>query len=378
MASARRRKSFALIEQLAAEPFRFDFFQSVRILERWARTRPEDVSIRHPIGADHPPAEEAVRFRAYVSHRFPPGAVQSLRMGGVESGPPEMTVGFLGMIGPSGVLPQHYTQLAIDRVRQKDTALRDFFDIFHHRLISLFFRAWEKYRFPLGYERAIVDPSTGESDLFTETVFCLAGMGTGGLRGRLEIDDAGFLYYAGLMGQKPPAAISLELLVQDYFNLPAAVLQFQGQWLYLSTPDQSKLSHAPGWIANNQLGTNVVAGQRVWGVENRFRVCLGPLGYDHFRRLMPNGDLLLSVAQLVRTFVGPDFDFDIQPILRAAEVPACKLGGHDETPAQLGWNTWVLCGASVRDADEAVFLNEGMPTDDGLPKYGAYASQVAL
>jgi type VI secretion system protein ImpH len=341
------------------------------LLERWSRSvAPDETAVDRgavnrgaaPVGSDYSPNEEAIRFRVMVSHRFPGSEIHTLKLATDAGSPSELVIACLGLIGPSGVLPQHYTQLAIERVRQKDTALRDFLDMFHHRLASLFFRAWEKYRPAVGYERAESQHLPLGSDPFSAAVFSAAGFGTDYLRGRLEIPDDCFLYYAGLFGSAPPSAVSLERMIEDYFGIPASVVQFEGQWLQLSAPDQSRMSRLD-WEANNCLGTNVVAGQRVWGVENRFRLRLGPLRYAEFRSLMPGGDRLERVAQFVRTYVGPEFDFDIQPVLRADEVPALRLGG--EGSPQIGWNSWLISRPAILDADDARFRHEGSVTPAG-------------
>jgi type VI secretion system protein ImpH len=271
-----------------------------------------------------------------------------------------MVVSFLGLTGPSGVLPRHYTQLLIDRVRQKDFALRDFLDLFNHRIISLFYRAWEKHQFPFAYEDAASHPDGSQEDLFTRCLFCLVGMGTGGLRDRLELDDRVLVHYGGLFAHAPRNVQSLEVMVSDYFGLRAEILQFHGQWLDLSEENQSRVSRRfDGDGNNNELGFNVVVGDRVWGVENKFRVRLGPIGYDQFQRFMPAGDSLQTLGQLVRTYVGPDLDFDVQPVLRREDVPCAQLGGDETNPSCLGWNTWVRGAAMTDDADDAVFEIEG-------------------
>jgi type VI secretion system protein ImpH len=271
-----------------------------------------------------------------------------------------MVVSFMGITGPSGVLPRHYTQLLIDRIRRKDYALRDFLDLFNHRIISFFYRAWEKYHFPVAYEDAALDPDFGEEDLFTRSLYCLVGMGTGGLRNRLAIRDNVLLYYGGLFAHFPRNAISLQAMISDYFDLPARVLQFFGQWLYLSQDNQTCMpSPNQGEECNNQLGLSAVVGERVWGVESKFRVRLGPVGYQQFRRFTPMGDLLTPLGQMIRTYAGPDLDFDIQPVLRRQEVPCARLGGDESDPSCLGWNTWIRTIPLPHDARDAVFEFEG-------------------
>ena len=323
-------------------------------------------SPRRSVGRGHAPEDEIVRFRSFVSHQFPAASIHAYTPATEPAAPGkpvshlEMVVSFSGLTGPSGVLPRHYTQLVIDRVRQKDFALRDFLDLFNHRMISLFYRAWEKHHFPFAYEDTASDPDGEREDLFTRCLYCLVGMGTDGLRNRLEIDDRTFLHYGGIFAHQPRNALSLEAVVADYFGLRVTVIQFYGQWLDLSQDNQSRVAFRDESAgSNNELGLNVVVGDRVWGVENKFRVRLGPLGYDQFRRFTPTGDCLTPLGQLVRTYVGPDLDFDIQPVLRQEEVPCTRLGGDEADPSCLGWNTWVRGAPMTHDADDAVFEIEG-------------------
>lgn len=357
-----------LIDELRSEAYRFDFFQAVRVLERMARKQsPQDGSpARFPVGYDHRPGQEAVRFRVIPSHSFPAGAISEIRSPAKgasddpKARPPEMFTAFMGMTGPNGVLPRHYTSLVIERVREKDHALRDFLDLFHHRVISLFYRAWEKYRFALGYERSELASAGDTEDLFTRCLYCLLGLGTGSLRGRMGFDDEAFLYYAGYFAHYPRAAVSLELMLADYFELPVQIEQFQGQWLHISRDDQSSLP-CPQWPRglNTRLGGDVIVGERVWDVESRFRVQLGPLKFGQFCRFVPSGDALVPLCQMVRSYVGSQFDFDVQPVLEAAEVPWCRLGGDGADAARLGWNTWIRSGEFARDVSDAVFSLEG-------------------
>jgi type VI secretion system protein ImpH len=254
----------------------------------------------------------------------------------------------------------------IERTREKDYALRDFLDLFNHRIISLFYRAWEKYRFAIAYERSALGKDEDHEDLFTRCLYCLLGLGTGGLRGRVEFDDEAFLFYAGHFAHRPRSAVSLQLMLADYFELPVALKQFQGRWLYLAEDDQSSLP-CPQWPEglNTRLGTEVVVGQRVWDVESKFRVRLGPLSYQEFCRFAPSGTGLGTLCQMIRSYVGPQFDFDVQPVLRAAEVPWCRLGGDASDPARLGWNTWIRSNPFDHDVSDAVFSLEGLPSTVG-------------
>jgi type VI secretion system protein ImpH len=383
MGAALGRENAPLNEHLRDQPGEFDFFQAVRLLLRMAESGVlpgQDVTSTsprlNPVGFDYSPLQEVVRFRTVQSLAFPAAPVAKLNVAQIPEPPPdirrtairggepksrlEMFVTFLGFTGPSGVLPAHYTSQIIDRLKEKDPSLAEFFDLFNHRLTSLFYRAWEKYRFPIALERFRLAPQRDETDdFFTWCLYSLVGVGTHGLRARQQFDDEALLYYAGHFAHWPRNAVSLEAIVNDYFGLSIEVRQFQGQWLKLEFHDQSALPNAmqPRGL-NCELGVNVIAGERVWDVQSKFRHRVGPLSYFQFCRLMPSGDMLRPLCQMTRTYAGPQFDFDVQPILKADEVPWCQLGGDGPTPSRLGWNTWVRANPMPHDADDVVFSLE--------------------
>ena len=364
MAAADGRENPGLSGQLLQEPHRFDFFQAVRLLERLARAQDQHDPRRQrqPVGGDQPPEREVVRFRTRPSLGFAASAVSQIRAAVPRAGapqgepPPEMVVTFLGLTGATGVLPYHYTALLLRRVRLKDQALSDFLDLFHHRLLSLFYRAWEKYRLPFAYERARFD---GAADAVSQGLYCLVGLGTAGLRGRLTFHDEALLYYAGHFAHAPRSAVALEGMLADYFQMPVRVEQAHGQWLALEREDQARMPSAEQPRGrNNQLGLDVVIGERVWDIQSKFRVRVGPLTYRQFRALMPNGAGLRPLSQLIRTYAGAEFDFDVQAVLAPAEVPWCRLNSGEDGEAYLGWNTWVRCEAFADVVEDAVFSLE--------------------
>ena len=341
MASQSRRTDPPLEEVLFEEGYRFAFFEAVRVLERVFPERP-------PVGRDGPPSGEVVRFRSRLSLSFPPSEIHEMSRGNNESEPAQMTVAFMGLTGPSGVLPRHYTEMLIERVRQKDLALRDFLDLFNHRFISLFYRAWEKYRFPIGYERAV---SKGGYDPFSLYLFDLIGMGTKGLRGKLEVDEEALLFYAGLFAQQPRSASALESTLKDYLGAPTKIAQFTGEWLQLSEESLSRLESGEG---NNVLGQGAVAGSRVWDHQARFRIRIGPLTFEEFSQFLPSGSAFRSLVQLTRLFIGLELDFDIQLVLKAAGIPNCRLGGQEKWTPQLGWSSWLKSRDFTHDGDDAL------------------------
>jgi type VI secretion system protein ImpH len=385
MASEPRPKISPVIEQLFADPKRFDFFQAVRLLERQAQQADLAAGAAYqPVGHDAAPRQELARFRVRQTLEFPVSEIESMASRSREQGatqrvpgkekekenysllaapisllPAEMTVNFMGLTGPAGVLPRHYSQLILDR-RDEAQALVDFLDCFNHRLISLFYRAWEKYHAGINFEKCRYAGSSRDDharmaadiDLFSHALFSLVGLGTVGQRGRMAVDDDYFVYYSGCFAQRPANSLSLQGMLGEMLKAKVSVQQFFGQWLQLLPEEQTQMpqvSEVP--TLRVQLGRGAVAGERVWDLQSKFRIRIGPIGYAFFTRMMPAGDRLLPLCQFVRTYVGPEFDFDVQLVLRGAEVPWCALDGN----ARLGWNTWVRVEAFQRDVDDVVF-----------------------
>lgn len=361
MSSPFRRTSAVVAELLFKEPHRFDFFQAVRLLEWIFRERYPTTNAaapQAPVGGDALPDQECVRFRVDNSFNFPASVITHLSQPEAAESkglpcPPQMKVSFMGLTGPGGVLPEHYTELLLQRIRyHKDHALKDFFDVFNHRSISLFYRAWEKYRAPFLWERSQRYPSN-RPDPFTNSLRCLVGLGTPGLSERLQIPQDVPLYYAGYFAHRPRSAIALEMLLSDFLNLPVLIKQFQGRWLYLDRTEQTRLPGAACPAGQYlQLGFDAVLGERVWDVRSCFYICMEGLTYPQFVRLMPEGDDYPELCRLTRLYVGVQFTFAVQPVLTEDQLPGCRLGKGTDYRPRLGWNTWLSNSRAPAERNE--------------------------
>ena len=362
----------SIIGDLVREPGAFDFFHAVSLIESLPQNTFE-------IGKAAHPAQELLRFRAAFGAAFPSSAICEVLPPTDALPQAEMTVALFGLTGPSGILPRDYTQL-LQRI-QRDArgsekhALRDWFDLFNHRLISQFYRAWKKYRF-FSEPQSIADSTRAAGTSFSTAIFSFAGLGLPQLHSRMkvtaiegdllsrrettlaQVNDLALARYSGLFNQRPRTAANLRQILRDYFGLPAHVQQFRGQWLSLDEPHQTSLG---GEHANNQLGMTAIAGSQVWDVNSKFRVSLGPLTYQQFSEFLPDhtattsGKSFFLLCQLTRLFAGPEFDFDVQLVLDRAEVPNCQLTDDPSHGARLGWNTWLSNEPPEQDAADAHF-----------------------
>ena len=328
-------------KQLLEEPYGFEFFHAVRLLEK---IYPE----RSPVGNTAMPADEVVRFRSRIGLDFPPSEIHEINS--VEAGDTparlEMLVNFMGVVGVSGVMPTHYTELILDRVRHRDTAAWAFLDIFTLRSVSQFYRAWAKYRFPVAYERG--------DDAFTSYLYDLVGLGTKGLRGRMAVDDEAMLPYAGLISQTPHSASSLENILSDHFQITAKVQQFAGQWLDLEKRDQTKLGRD-----NSTLGRSAIVGARIWDQQSKFRVRLGPMDFKRFQGFLPSGTASKPLGSIVRFIAGDEFDFDTKLVLEAKQVPATILTTRAVRRPALGWTTFLKTKPFTEPDEQVVLQHPG-------------------
>lgn len=366
MADAQRRSNTGLTDQLFEEPYRFDFFQAVRLLGRIA---PDRV----PVGQDGPHAREVARFIQHLSLSFPASSIDELERNygprfarpnpiapdqdggdGDDNGkPPRMVTPFMGLIGPMGALPVVYTEELINLPARRRGAAIDFLDLFHHRLVSFFYRAWEKYNLPALWEKGTrADGPGAGNDAFSVHLFDMVGLGLPPLRNRQAFPDASLLFHVGILAQQHRSAVMLERLLRDQFGHPVTVRSFSGQWLRLE-PDQRSRPGRRGVF--NALGRDAVAGRKVWDVQSKFRVRIGPLDFRQFRALLPGGTTSDRLMHLVRFYGRAELDFDVQLILEASQVPACRMSRDEATAARLGRYAWLKCREFDHDSDDAVF-----------------------
>ena len=337
MAGTGRRAGTALIKRLLREPHRFDFFQAVRLLE-WLQPQ------REPMGEGLAPGREAVRFRADPSLGFPASEVTGIAAPREPGDVPEVSVSFLGLTGANGPLPHPFTQMVMERAARKDRALGDFLDLFHHRLISIFFRIRRKVRI------ALHAGSPEESEV-AERLYALIGLGTRGLRERTAHPDRALLRYAGLLAQRPRSMHGLTRILSDYFAVPVEGRPFVGRWVELEADQQTTLG---AFGQNAVLGESAVLGSRVWDQQGRFEIVAGPLTLREYASFLPGSEGLARLVDITRFYVGPDLEFDVRLRLRPDEVPATRLGAAPGP--RLGWTSWLRTGTF--DAPAAITIHD--------------------
>lgn len=332
-------KFAAVKEMLEKEPYCVRFFQAVRLMER---LYPE----RKPVGLFVSPSTEVVQFSSVPTLAFPASEIHDIEFG--KDGQPRLFVNFMGLSAAVGVLPHPYTEFLQERARAKDRSPQEFFDLFNHRLISLFYRAWQKYRFYIAYER-----TGAHDDVISARLLDLIGLGVPSLMHRMEIPDEACLYYEGLLSERRPTAQGLKQLLEDYFQVPVRIEQFTGTWRRLPPENRSVLADNGAFC--ERLGMGTIVGDEVFDQHGAVTIRLGPMGFDRYREFLPGARASVELRSWLRLFANREFDFVIRLMLDRKEVPQMQLGSEGAGAPSLGLVSWIRNRPLDRDPDEATY-----------------------
>jgi len=343
MATEKRRKSASVNDKLFTEGHTFNFFQATRLLQGIVRQW-QAVGESNPVGHDVFPEKENIKFSTASSLKFQSSEIvnisaltNDLAEGGSDKA--NMQIAFMGLDGPSSSLPVFLTEMEMLRSRAKDTALKDFLEIFNHRLISLFYRAWEKYRLTYNYEsHALLESGT---DQITQVFEALLGIDGKYLKQSLPASEEELIYYAGLYASPRRSASALQGSLSEFLDVPVKVHQFKGEWLELLKEDRSQLPIHPLKGRNNCLGMDMVIGERFYTVEGKFELEIGPISNEEYSSFCPGRPKYLALKRFTELFVGANFVFDVKYNIESEGIKDWSLDSQSEDEFRLGWNTWM-------------------------------------
>lgn len=308
---------------MAAEPWNHDFFQALRRLECAAPQLPR-------LGRSRRLADDPLRLGQRPECTFAPSTLAGVEPGR-DGAPPRLEQFFFGLGGPNGPLPLHLTEYARERQRNHgDATFKRFLDLFHHRLLCLFYRAWAESRPTVGHDRPA-------DDYWAARLAALCGRGLPSLRGRGPLEDRERLHFSGHLAAQTRYPDGLVAILALHFELPVALEEFAGRWLAL--PGGSRLG-----LSAATLGADLCLGRHVWDRQHGFRLCLGPLDLTEYRRLLPGGDHWRELAAWIAEYQGEELDWEVELVLRRDQVPPLRLDGA----LRLGLDSWL--GAPPQDA----------------------------
>jgi type VI secretion system protein ImpH len=324
------RDTVKLLRDIEAMPSAFDFYAALRLIECAHSQLPR-------IGQAGSPLQEAVRFGQAPSLAFEPAQLARLQRAAKEGeAAPLLLVNFFGLLGANGPMPVHVTEYVRDRLRNAgDPTLARFLDLFHHRMISLLYRAWSS-------AQPAVDLDRPSADRFSAYVGALFGIGMPSLRDRDAVPDFVKLHYAGRLAPQVANADGLAAILSDDFGVPVRVQQFVGHWMRLPDDGLCRLRSGP---ATGRLGQTTVIGRQIWNAQHKFRLLIGPVDDAQLAYLRPDGAGIRRLTAWVAQYAGLALDWDVNLIVRKDVRPSLRLGQD----ARLGWTSWIGKKEPARD-----------------------------
>jgi type VI secretion system protein ImpH len=327
-AAGRQADALTFFAELAAAPYRYDFYQTLRRLECLFEEKPRWGRALRPI-------DEPVRLGQDPDLTFAPSPLASFSTHGGRA--PRLQVRLFGMFGPNGPLPIHLTEYAHERLQHAgDPTLTRFLDIFHHRFLALFYRAWAQAQPSVNRDRP-------RDDRFTAYVGTFVGIAPPSFRNRDAVPDLAKLFHVGALIRQVRNTEGLTQILEHFFRVPVRIEEFVGHWMRLDARERTFLS--PG---RARLGAGAVIGGRVWDRQYKFRIHLGPLTLREYESFLPGGQPLRKLVDWVRTYLCFELDWDVRLVLKRDEVPTLTLGGG----TRLGWTSWLGRRRKTTHADD--------------------------
>jgi type VI secretion system protein ImpH len=305
----------SFLDDLAAEPWRFDWLATMRRLERAHPGKPR-------IGDSAARSQEFVTLSQNPYLEFPDSTIEAAAKD--SQGRVRLVARFLGMFGPQGALPLTTTDEAYAWLRARDDAFARFVDIFQGRFLALFFRAWAD-------ARPIVQNDRPAEDRFRDYVGSVIGLGAAWFRNRDSVHDFVKLEYAGLMAPRAKSASRLRFLLTGLVGARVEIEEFVGAWQMLEEGERTRLGSA-----RSGLGTDCMLGASAYTVSDKFRVRVFARDFAHYEQFLPGAPLADQIADAVFAYVGDEYDWDLELAIPAGEVKAVRVGSG----ARLGWTGW--------------------------------------
>jgi type VI secretion system protein ImpH len=351
----RETDAVAFFSALAAAPYRYDFYQTLRRLECLYDSKPRWGHARRPI-------DEPVRLGQDPDLSFAPAPLASFELGR-DGRPPRLQVRLFGLLGPNGPLPIHITEYARERMRHaNDPTLSRFLDVFHHRFLALFYRAWAQAQPHVNRDRP-------RDDRFAVYVGSFLGVAPATFRNRDALPDLAKFFHVGTLIRHTRNAEGLMAILQHFFRVPAVIQEFVGHWMPLGERERTRLAEAGA-----MLGSSAVLGRRVWDRQHKFRIRLGPLSFAQYESFLPGGIQLHKLVAWVRLYLNFELDWDVRLLLDKRQVPPLTLG----TAGRLGWTTWLGRRPGDSDADDLCLNAEEFVSGSASPGEGAVPEYQTL
>lgn len=336
-----------MIQRLLDRGDHFDLYHAIRLLNCRLKDRPA-------VGEARLPSQEFHRFTQHVSLAFPRSTIEQISKD--PDGKLRISTNGFGLLGPNGPMPMQLTEHVLERRRHfRDRTHEEFLNLIHHRLMTLFYRAWAVGQQHISLDAASrsSEPHMVNRDPFALYIGSLIGMGLPETNDRDHIDDHGKLFYSGFLSDanRPPGG--LEKLLASYFSIPVQIEEFVARWIQVESNFRTRLGASR---FTGLLGRNVMLGSRFRECQSTFRIRLGPMSLTAYVHMLPGRGGFVRLRDWIRLYVGLHLDWQVQYVLHAAETPPTQLGRS----GLLGRTTWLCTQRPVRDPDHYIYTHSGV------------------
>lgn len=327
------RSAVACLNQLLAEPDKL-YAQGFTVLLRYLDA---NSGSEHPIGRTISPKQDVVRLGQTALLKFYPAAFTSIEHSPVLN-QYKLKNSYFGLFGINGPLPIHMTEYAIERTEQcGDPTLVDFADIFHHRFISLFYRAWSE-------AEPVVDLDRSKGNNFLHKVNCLSGVEYCTHPEEFNYNNSFKQSLTGLFSLKHRSKGALTQILSQLTRLPVKLNEFFGKWYPIECSEISRLGRC-----TSKLGRNTIIGARTFQRAYAFSIKIGPLDYKEYLSFFEQPDWFNKVFSCARAFVGCEYDFSIELYLNSFQKKESKLG-----QVRLGYTSWIQSKEAYKKQEEPI------------------------
>lgn len=327
----------ALLTALTEQPYRFGFYQTLRNLEQLTPDNPR-------LGDSQQPNHDCIRLGQKPSSLFAPSTLAECY---TDKQLAYLNVYFFGLFGTNGPLPLHLTEFAHSRSHNlHDKTMIDFLNIFHHRFLSLFYRAWANKEPTVHYDRP-------DSDRFHTYVGALFGIGSPALKNCDEMPDNSKLHFAGYLSSSPHHTFGLVSILRAFFKVPVNIQEYIGEWLKIPKESQTRLGQNK---SSGMLGQSTMLGQLNWQRQYKFRLLIGAMPLSDYEALFPKQPTLFLLASIIKNYIGHDLNWEVKLILKKEERPQATLGEY----GQLGLSTWLTNKPTEHDISDLTLFAENI------------------
>lgn len=325
------------LTELEANPFATDLFALMRRIEAC-------IPNQSKLGRASKYDQEPLQFGQEPSSLFASSSIAKLYR--YSNGrKPKLAIHSFGLFGPNGAMPLVFTEYVKERMaHHNDSTLSDFADIFHNRLIMLFYRAWADAQSCASLDR--------KEETFTRYIAWLSANGLDPDSKADSIPDHARWHNTGHLLRSTRNAEGIKNILANFFNVQVKIEEFVSHWLRLHNDEQTCL----GKIKGTQLGHDTVLGRKILDRQHHFRIHLGPMTQQEYDQFLPKNHKHQQLTDWVRTYIGVELTWDLHLILKNTGE---KIGMKLDQKKHLGWNSWLGTKTiNQGDYNDAIFNPE--------------------